>query len=92
MKMAMCHACQRPTGFKRALGIGTLLAVIATGGMWLVALPFYQTRCVMCGAPRLTPMAERTPEQTRRRAKEGAAALLALAVLILFALIIGKAG
>ncbi len=44
-----CQSCQRVTGHKRALGWGTFFAVVLTGGSWLLAIPFYQPRCVICG-------------------------------------------
>lgn len=51
MRMEQCSNCDKTTGHKRALGWGTLFAVILTAGLWLIAIPFYPTRCVACGAP-----------------------------------------
>lgn len=49
MKIGYCQSCARNTGFKRALGLGTVLMLVLTGGTWLFALPFYPSRCVICG-------------------------------------------
>lgn len=49
MENLYCPNCQKQTGFKRAFGIGTLLACIITGGLWIIALPFYPVRCSVCG-------------------------------------------
>lgn len=50
MKRQPCPDCQRPRGFRRSFGLGTVLALLLTGGLWLVALPFYPLRCRECGA------------------------------------------
>jgi hypothetical protein len=50
MEAEYCHACRRVTGHKRALGWGTFFAVCVTFGFWLLLIPFYPLRCVMCGA------------------------------------------
>jgi hypothetical protein len=49
MIVTNCPSCQRVTGHKRALGWGTFFAVVLTGGLWLLALPLYKARCVICG-------------------------------------------
>lgn len=49
MQTAYCPACKKETGFQRKLGFGTFFAVIITGGLWLLALPFYPKRCAICG-------------------------------------------
>lgn len=52
MKMAYCQNCGKNTGHKRALGFGTLFAVILTGGLWLLAIPGYPERCIICGSSK----------------------------------------
>lgn len=52
MLMADCNNCGRRTGFKRALGFGTLFMVVITFGVWLLVIPFYPARCVICGTTR----------------------------------------
>jgi hypothetical protein len=49
MEMIFCPNCQKLTGYKRALGVGTFFAVLLTAGIWLFALPFYPKRCITCG-------------------------------------------
>jgi len=50
MKMIHCSNCGKTTGHKRALGFGTLFMVLLTGGLWLIAIPFYPVRCIVCGS------------------------------------------
>jgi hypothetical protein len=50
MNTAYCPKCKQETGFQRKLGFGTFFAVLITGGLWLLALPFYPKRCVICGS------------------------------------------
>jgi hypothetical protein len=52
MQMIDCPNCQKRTGFKRAVGVGTFLMVILTCGLWLFVIPFYPARCITCGLPR----------------------------------------
>lgn len=49
MEMLYCKNCKHVTGHKRSLGIGTFFAVLVTGGLWLLAIPFYPKRCIVCG-------------------------------------------
>jgi hypothetical protein len=51
MKFAYCANCQAQRGFKRSLGVGTIIIIIITWGIWLFALPFYPVRCIVCGSP-----------------------------------------
>ncbi len=51
MELTFCPACEHKRGFKRDIGIGTLIAVIGTAGLWLVAIPLYPKRCIVCGYP-----------------------------------------
>ena len=48
--MALCGHCEKPTWHRRHIGIGTFIAVACTSGLWLLMLPFYPRRCVVCGA------------------------------------------
>ena len=49
MKTSYCFTCGKETGFQRKLGFGTFFAVLITGGLWLLSLPFYPKRCNICG-------------------------------------------
>ena len=47
-KIYYCNICNRNTNVKRHIGAGSILLVLITGGLWLLALPFYRKRCVFC--------------------------------------------
>lgn len=49
MGMAFCPSCKRETWYKRNIGVGTLLAALATCGFWIFVIPFYKKRCKVCG-------------------------------------------
>ncbi len=49
MKALFCSNCKKYTGFKRNLGIGTIIMIVLTTGLWILLLPFYPKRCVVCG-------------------------------------------
>ncbi len=49
MEFCRCSNCNKETGHKRALGWGTCFAFLLTGGLWLLAIPFYPKRCIVCG-------------------------------------------
>lgn len=34
---------------RRKIGVGTLIMVLLTGGLWLVMIFLYQKRCAICG-------------------------------------------
>ena len=49
MEMLNCQNCGKRTGHKRTLGFGTFFAVVITFGLWILAIPFYPKRCIICG-------------------------------------------
>ena len=49
MKMQHCHYCRRMVAHKRKIGIGTIILILLTGGLWLLTIPFYAVRCSICG-------------------------------------------
>jgi TonB family protein len=49
MQMLQCVNCAKLNGFKRSLGVGTVLMVLLTAGFWILAMPFYPKRCIVCG-------------------------------------------
>ncbi len=54
--MFLCRNCKKLTGYKRAFGIGTLIAIFLTGGLWLLIIPFYPKRCIVCGLGKYDPV------------------------------------
>ena len=50
MFMEFCKNCEKTTGHKRQLGWGTFFAVMLTAGLWLLAIPLYPSRCILCGS------------------------------------------
>lgn len=49
MITAYCNNCAKYTGHKRAIGAGTLVGGVLTGGVSLLAIPLYPKRCIVCG-------------------------------------------
>ena len=49
METFYCPTCGRRTGFARRLGWGTFFASVITFGFWILAIPFYDKRCNVCG-------------------------------------------
>jgi hypothetical protein len=66
MKVGYCPNCEKETGYQRKLGFGTLFAVILTGGLWLLVLPFYPKRCSICGKPLLSSQPSTAPRPVLR--------------------------
>jgi hypothetical protein len=60
MQIAYCPNCGKNTEHKRALGAGTILRTLLTGGLSLLAVPVYGKGCIICG---LT-IAEAMPKQS----------------------------
>jgi len=52
MRRQYCFPCQRDTAHRRMYGRGTFWTMLLTGGLWLLALPFYPLRCGQCGRRR----------------------------------------
>jgi hypothetical protein len=49
MRVSFCSNCGKETGHQRKLGFGTFFAVVLTAGFWLLAIPLYPKRCIICG-------------------------------------------
>lgn len=49
MDFLFCPNCNKKTGHKRALGMGTLIGGALTFGVSLATIPFYPKRCIVCG-------------------------------------------
>jgi hypothetical protein len=43
-----CALCARPVEAKRQIGVGTAVLAVLSGGLWLLAIPFYSKRCSIC--------------------------------------------
>jgi len=49
MEFQRCPNCEKDTGHKRAFGAGTIIVTIITCGLWVLVMPFYPMRCIVCG-------------------------------------------
>jgi len=92
MKMAYCAVCQAPRGFKRHLGVGTLLGLFFTGGLLLFLLPFYPKRCIICGTDESDSRAMASPNavQVGRPVSKGIGGTVVV-VFIVIAVLMGIA-
>jgi hypothetical protein len=43
-----CALCRRPVEAKRHIGVGTVVLAVLSGGLSLLAIPFYSKRCSIC--------------------------------------------
>ncbi|MCI0587023.1 MAG: hypothetical protein L0323_09310 [Planctomycetes bacterium] len=77
MNARHCPGCNRVTGHKRAIGVGTLLLALLTLGFSLLLVPFYPTRCAVCGLSG--------KEQPRRVSPLVFGAVVALVVFVILA-------
>ena len=50
MSIKHCTLCDRKVSAQRQIGVGTLILVFVTAGLWLIAIPFYEERCPICKA------------------------------------------
>lgn len=48
MATMYCALCRRPVDAGRRIGMGTIVLAVLTGGLWLLAIPFYEKRCAIC--------------------------------------------
>ena len=48
MARKYCNNCKTMVNTSRKVGIGTLLLVVFTAGLWLLLIPFYEQRCPKC--------------------------------------------
>ncbi len=48
MSERYCHNCERIRESERDIGLGSIILVFITGGLWLFILPFYPKRCTVC--------------------------------------------
>ena len=71
-----CHLCARPVEAGRQIGTGTIVLAVFTGGLSLLAVPFYAKRCPICKSSAVT---ESLPDG--RPAHQGATPALQIARL-----------
>jgi len=85
MEMLDCQNCGKRTGHKRTLGFGTFFAVLITFGLWILTIPFYPKRCIICGERRsVNSWNSLTPTQKKAW---GIIALIAIFAVILSQLV-----
>ena len=53
METFKCANCGANRGFKRNIGVGTLIAIILTMGWYIILIPFYPKRCIVCGGTEI---------------------------------------
>ena len=54
MSTKFCNLCERRVEGKIDIGVGSLLLVLFTCGLWLIAIPFYAIRCSICKTTELS--------------------------------------
>jgi hypothetical protein len=54
MSIKYCELCKREVEPRRQIGVGTLLMVFITFGMWLFLIPLYSKKCPICKGEQLT--------------------------------------
>lgn len=50
MSIKHCKYCDRQVDFRRKIGFGTIIMILLTGFIWILAIPFYRKRCKICGS------------------------------------------
>lgn len=53
-----CALCRRPVEARRDIGVGTVLLAVLSGGLALLAVPFYAKRCSICKSAALSKTAD----------------------------------
>jgi hypothetical protein len=61
--LGYCVFCQRNVPLSRKFGVGSLIAVLVTCGLWLFAMSFYSRRCAIC---RGVTISRPVPSRSRR--------------------------
>ena len=54
MATMYCALCNRPVEANRRIGAGTVVLAVITGGLWVLAIPFYPKRCAICESTAVT--------------------------------------
>ena len=83
MQIAYCPNCGKNTEHKRALGAGTILRTLLTGGLSLLAVPVYGKGCIICGLTIAEAVAQQSNENvTARDQIQGFLVLLGVVLLL----------
>jgi hypothetical protein len=90
MQMIHCPNCGRPSGFKRALGFGTLFMVLITCGLWLLVIPLYPARCMNCGLRRAPALMQNYADWLKRSPTAAIISISILGVALLVALCVTR--
>jgi hypothetical protein len=48
--MKTCKCCNKQVIPRKKYGIGTLIGVLVTSGLWIFVMPFYPDVCYHCGS------------------------------------------
>jgi hypothetical protein len=54
MAVMYCALCRRPVEARRDIGLGTIVLAVLSGGLALLAVPFYSKRCSICKSAALS--------------------------------------
>lgn len=60
-----CALCNRPVEGRRHIGVGTVVLAVFTGGLSLLAIPFYARRCPICRSSAVAMMPHGAPASAR---------------------------
>ena len=69
-----CALCARPVEAGRQVGVGTIVLAVFTGGLSLIAVPFYKKRCPIC---KSSAVSESAPDGQHAREVGSAATQIA---------------
>ena len=79
-----CNLCKRPVEAKRNIGVGSLLLVLITGGIWLIAILFYSKRCTICKSDALGSFSSKSSSGDNGIPQNSKIWLFILGVIIFF--------
>jgi len=83
MRVEYCHNCDKWTGHKRNLSVGTLIMIVITFGFGILAIPFYPKRCIICGMAR-------GQGKNADQVKPMAAIIIIIATVLFFIMVFSK--
>lgn len=71
MTVKYCMLCERKVSAEWQIGVGTLILVVITAGLWLLAILFYEERCPICKATEFKENEYQAKQRSRRGQKVG---------------------